>query len=415
MIIISFLLVSIVGIANVAASVFVSREFGTNGLGMFASILAFGQVFGTICGTTFGTYALAYLPRTIAVNRSKAIPKANLLFIVSCSLALFTSVFFLVFWPDNFQNNYPLLIAIAILAISVQNISRDILRCFGYISRSYFVLLVSNSTIIAALSITYVAPLEVIKLTDLLIVAFSFSLIYSTYCLSSVRLINWSDGLECLGNLVLSEKSKPLTSIFPYFLTFFPMLIAAVAQVTLLKTDILIAAHFGSESHAGELAAAAVVASVSIMGLAAINAVYVPKINAADNRTALSLLREVQLLGFVATAIFSVVIILFDFQILQAFMISSSDTEKVLKILILASLFNAITGPVIFIGIRIRKGRCIAAILCVAVAVNLLGNILIFDSYGIVGLAFVTALVSILINVTGYLFVNANLKIQLKD
>jgi len=402
---VSFGLVALVGVLTVLSSMLIGRFYGPSGLGLYATVISIGQILGTLCGTSVGTYAITKLP---ALIREQDSHQEHFMFRLSLLTIIFTSTattILFIFLHSSTEFILLLLISASIIAHSVQNYSRDILRCHGAIVRSYFVLITTNSITIASISIFNVVLDKSVSIKTILLPALAATIIIALFVITKSSFFNGRDFLHYLGNLKTSKRPLKIRDAKDAAKVFLPMIVASVAQVTLAKTDILIASKFGSITLAGELTASVSIASIAIMGLAALNAIYVPRINAASKKNANSILREVQKMGAILTIVASVSIYSFDTQILNLFGFDSKDSILALRILLVGAVINALTGPVIFVGLRISNGKPVAMTLGAAVIVNIVGDILVFNTYGIVGLAFVTALVSSATNLAIFMLV----------
>lgn len=397
-IITSLSLVVLVGFLTVAVNVVIGRFYGSAGLGLYGTVVSIAQIGGTLFGSSLGLWAITKLPSIIATNSNKASQVVNdiciTLILVLVPIALIIPFAF----DFGAEGMLPIVFTVAIIATAIQNLSRDVLRCYSSLVRSYIVLISANVTGIIVIFSSLNRNINLFQLESVLLISYLTSISVSFAIILKHRQIKISPmayGLAGNGTSIAKKRnivSSNLTS-------FLPMVIAVVAQVALARTDIVISNYFGSASLAGELTAAVTLASVTLMGLAALNAIYVPKINAAQHRERLHILKEVQKYGLLITVCACAFIFTFDDFLVQLFGFESQDSALALKVLMVGSVVNAVTGPVLFIGLRISDGKPVAKILLLAVVANLIGDLLVFQSFSIVGLAVVTAIVGSATNI----------------
>lgn len=402
---VSFGLVALVGALTVLTSVLISRTYGPSGLGLYATVISIGQILGTLCGTSVGTYAITKLPRLIQEHDPHAKQFAFQLCVLVLIFTITTVMILSIILSSQMESILLLAVSASIMAHAVQNFARDLLRCYGALVRSYFVLITTN-LLTLVLVIAYSSILkQTVPIQYLLIPALAATVVIALSIIAKSSFFNGQEFLHYIRGLRTRTRRLNVSGAKVATSAFLPMIVASVAQVTLTKTDILIAGSFGSITLAGELTAAITVASVAIMGLAALNAIYVPKINAATKENATRVLVEVQKIGAVLTIFACIAIYTFDVHILNLFGFESPESIRALRILLVGTFINALTGPVIFVGLKISNGRPVALILVAAVILNIIGDILVFNTYGIVGLAFITALVSSATNIAVFILI----------
>jgi len=385
----------LVAAATAGSNVVVGRVFGESGLGDYASILNIGQIGALLTGTALGLLAITSLPQLVQEGRpeqarAKARELLGLCLVGSFALAA-VAIPILTPW---FGVKFAITAALVLVAISFQNVTRDTLRGLGSLSGSYFVLMVAPVGIIL-LSVGFgeVAEANSSGVYGPLLAAYGLALIVGVVVLYKIS----SEGAQSKARG--SERWKQLSTLLG------PAVAIAASQSILSRTDVVILRALSDAGEAGEMSAASTVASLAGIGLGASNAVYVPRLSGStDQLQRRRLFKEAQ----VVSGLFALAMIAFlALATNEVFALYGNGFEKspdLFRVLAIGKFVSAATGPVAYLGIAAMQSRTVARITILAATVNITLDVAVVHRFGAMGLAYVTASVAVVMNLTLLVF-----------
>ncbi|MDH3378723.1 MAG: polysaccharide biosynthesis C-terminal domain-containing protein [Gammaproteobacteria bacterium] len=175
-----------------------------------------------------------------------------------------------------------------------------------------------------------------------------------------------------------------------------PLFSIGCFQLIIRSADILIIGYSLETKLAGSYYAASRVAQLAAFGLMAINGVLPALIAGHFAKEERSHLQELVSYAAIATFVFSffttVIILLFDRQILVLFGVEFTEAAPALRILAVGQLINAMTGSVSVLLAMTGHQRIMLMVMSVAMICHLLMCAILIPQFGIIGGAIATSI-----------------------
>ena len=187
-------------------------------------------------------------------------------------------------------------------------------------------------------------------------------------------------------------------------------------DLLLRQSDILMVSFFMDNTNAGYYAVAARLATLTALGLSVADYVFMPKIAALYESRQLVKLQSMvrnaslQILSITLPILFTLII--GGKWILGMFGPQYADSYIVLVILLCGQIVNSFTGMVGGLMTMTGHQRAFLILYVLAFGIQIILNIILIPSQGIIGAAIGTAVSMIVLNLLAYSFVKKKLKIK---
>lgn len=388
------LLTRIGGIAlSYAVSVFIARLYGASGVGIFAISQMVLMIGGSVSKVGLDIFFLKLVSSENIENQKESlksdyINSVKLIFFIGLGVSLF--IWFLI--PFLAQDIFKIpssekAMRIAVLGIvpfGLYKLNQEAVRGLGK-STSY-VALDRIWPFLTMLLLLFVFS-EYFRGVSAVAWYFNFGLMVSLF----IGFYQWNKamGLRRTKSL-LRYKLKSL------FQSSFPMMITGMMFLIMGWTDKFMLATYLTESQVGQYEVALKLANLGTLALFAVNAVVTPQFAKAFKEGALQKLQNLardsaNLIVILVLPLVSVLLLGADFFI-GMFGEGFSEVKPILYILIVGQLVNSFSGSVL--NILQMTGNQLTAqyIMIVAALVNVVLNLLLVPSFGMVGAAYATAI-----------------------
>lgn len=216
--------------------------------------------------------------------------------------------------------------------------------------------------------------------------------------------------------LMKENRFQTSISLKNYFRDSLPMLLSGSMLVFLSWSDTIVLGLFESEKSIGVYNVSLKLAMLTSFTLQAFNSILAPKISQLYFKNKWSELqtniRFTTKLNTFITLFFVIVLVGFPSFFLRIFGVEFLEGKYALIILALGQLVNSLSGPVGIILQMTGHQKIYQNIVFVSFGLNLILNVILIYSYGILGAAIATALSVSFLNILGAVFVKKKMHIK---
>ncbi|MER3319464.1 MAG: flippase [Allomuricauda sp.] len=216
--------------------------------------------------------------------------------------------------------------------------------------------------------------------------------------------------------LMKENRFQTSISLKNYFRDSLPMLLSGSMLVFLSWSDTIVLGLFESEKSIGVYNVSLKLAMLTSFTLQAFNSILAPKISQLYFKNKWSELqsniRFTTKLNTFITLFFVIVLVGFPSFFLRIFGVEFLEGKYALIILALGQLVNSLSGPVGIILQMTGHQKIYQNIVFVSFGLNLILNVILIYSYGILGAAIATALSVSFLNILGAVFVKKRMHIK---
>ncbi|AUC74741.1 flippase [Olleya sp. Bg11-27] len=210
----------------------------------------------------------------------------------------------------------------------------------------------------------------------------------------------------------IKRKAFPLKKMMNYSL---PMLATSSFIFLMGWTDTLMLGYYNDKADVGIYSVVIKVARIAIIVLTSVNLVLAPKISElyskSEHDKMKELIRKATKIIFITTAPMVGLILIANKFVLGLFGDEFIIGSTALIVIMLAQLFNAMTGSVGQVMNMTGNHKKLRDFTIISVILNIVLNLILIPLYGILGAAIATAASSVVINIISVIFVKRRLGI----
>lgn len=399
-------------LAGYVFTLFITRNFGSDGMGVFAlsvTVLSIFTIFGRL---GLDTTILRLVTEYSAQDKKQSIKYTYLLTLkIIVPFCLLLSVILYLLSPyiaDKIFNKvfleaYFRIISLAILPMVLIFINSQALRGIKNIKSFTFL---QHIAIFLFSCITFSVLLPFVKDRSLSVISY----VMGIFIVAAMSHIFWTKYFNFKS--FSADNGIAVRDLFSISL---PLLLSSSMSFVMHWTDIIMLGILKTEGEVGVYNVALRVASLTTICLFAVNSIAGPKLGEMYGKNDVSGMRKVAMQS--AKLIFWTSIpILLIFFIMPSYILNLFGTEfksGVYAFLILncGQFINAVSGPVGYILIMTGKQKVHQNIIVVSAITNIVLNILLIPKYGINGAAIASMISIIFQNLTSVIYIKVHFNV----
>lgn len=372
-----------------------TRNMDTENYGVFSYALSLAGLFALILPIGLPSVLVRYIPE-YSVKRSWSCMRGLIIRSHQIVVVTTVTVCFIIYFVSSYLDSEDSII----VSIKYAAILTPIMVLSGLRSSVFKGLhnvrgtLIPDEIVVPLLTI--IAAVYLLKFSDIIII-FEYYLI--AWFLSTVVGAYWL--FKALPTDIHNIISKFDT--LSWLKVSVPMLIGGLSSTVLRRTDVLMIGAFLSMSDVALYSVSNRIATLSIFVLSAIEVIAVPAIAKAyyshNNEEFTKVVSFTRIFSVLGALPFAFAMLFYPEYLLSFFGdVYSESSVLILQLLAIAKFTRAVSSPSGFVLLMTGNEKLFARMLFIVALINLVGNYIAIQVYGVMGVVYVTLLCMIIIN-----------------